>query len=223
MEYVNLLPWFFLTLLTSLAPALFATFLAPWWQRHGDIGEALGTALVAASAIFTVAIPILSNDVPVALGFSVIAFGLILAILAHHFFEKDGQELAVKSWFAAIAFALHNFPEGIASGQVLMSKGANFFTWSLLAHNALDAIVMALGLMAMGLTKKRLVLTLFVAAMGEVLGMALAGSGVVGLTWISLVSVGALLGLAIDSATHWGQRQSLVAIGTTIVMGYLFI
>lgn len=223
METVTLLPWIFLTLATSLAPALMANRLAPWWQKHGDIGEALGTTLVAGTAVFTVALPILSYDVPKLYGFGAIALGLIAAVLAHHFFEKDGEELVAKSWFAAVAFALHNFPEGIASGRALLESGPNVFTWSLLVHNGLDAIVMALGLMAMGLTRKRLVLTLIIAAFGEVAGMLLAGLAVGGIAWISLISVGALLGLALDSAMHWSRGQGTVSFSVLTLLALLLI
>jgi len=223
MEIVTLLPWIPLTLAASLAPALVANRLAPWWQKHGDIGEALGTTLVAGTAIFTVTLPILSYDVPKLYGFVAIAVGLVTAIVAHSLFEKDGEELAVKSWFAAAAFALHNFPEGIASGRALLADGANVFTWSLLAHNGLDAIVMALGLMAMGLTRKRLVVTLTIAALGEVAGMLLAGLGVGGIAWISLVSVGALLGLALDSAMHWSGRQGTISLSTFGLLAYFLV
>src|SRR5690606_24194431 len=110
MEIVTLLPWMILTLATSLIPALFAKRFAPWWQRHGDIGEAIGISLVAGTAIFTVVIPIFKTQVSLSLATTAVIVGILLALLAHFFFEKDGEEKIAKSWFVAISFALHNFP-----------------------------------------------------------------------------------------------------------------
>tara|TARA_R110000868_G_scaffold104087_5_gene286279 strand:+ start:8968 stop:9639 length:672 start_codon:yes stop_codon:yes gene_type:complete len=213
MDYKTLLPWIFLTYLTSLVPMLMAKRLSPWWQRHGDLGEAIGIALVAGTSIFTVAIPILKTEVNYLFGMSIIFVGISLAWMAHHFFEDDGVELAPKTWFAAGAFALHNFPEGVASAQALMSSGgANIFTWSLLSHNLLDGIVMAMGLMALGLSRARLFFALFFAASGEALGMLISSSDLVAMSLISLLSVGALLGLSMDSIKHWKAQEGVAAI-----------
>src|SRR5690606_27642400 len=146
----------------------------------------------------------------------------VLALLAHHFFEKDGDVLAPKVWFVAITFGLHNFPEGVASGRALLfAQGGNLFTWSLLAHNVLDAMVMALGLMAMKLSRRHLIFALLFAATGEIVGMMLAGSGLQEMTWISLISVGALLGLAADAAMHWSRGQGTAAIMVFGLLGVL--
>ncbi len=204
MEQFSLVPWILLTFISSFFPAFYAFRFAPWWQRHGDIGEAIGTSVVALTALFTVGMPILATDISLTEGLGVLAIGMILAVGAHHFFEKDGDVLAPKVWFVAITFALHNFPEGLASGRALLfANGGNIFTWSLLAHNVVDAMVMALGLMAMKLSRRHLILALLFAAGGEVGGMLLAGSALQQVEWISLVSVGALVGLAVDAAAHW--------------------
>lgn len=221
MEILALLPWILLTLVTSLLPAVFAHRFSPWWKRHGDVGEAIGTSLVAGTAIFTVAFPILNNEVQFAYGILAIVTGIALALLAHHFFERDGQELAVKSWFVAIAFALHNFPEGVASARALVEQGTNIFSLSILTHNIVDALVMTLGLMAMGLSKKHLFFALTFAALGEVLGMLVAGFGLSGLAWISLISVGALIGLAIDSIIHWSNKQVITGFFTIVALFFV--
>ncbi|MBH48523.1 MAG: hypothetical protein CME71_10185 [Halobacteriovorax sp.] len=213
MELINLLPWILLTYLTSLVPIVLSKKLSPWWQRHGDIGEAIGTSLVAGTSIFTVALPILSQDMNLFAGMSLVFIGIALAWAAHHFFEDNGKELAPKSWFAAFAFALHNFPEGVANTQALVaSNGINIFSFSLLSHNLLDGMVMAMGLMALGLKRRQLFYALFFAASGEVLGMFVSSLGLSALSSISLLSVGALLGLSLDSITHWKAKEGMAAM-----------
>lgn len=220
METTNLLPWIFLTITTSIIPAFLATKLTPLWRRHGDLGEVIGTTVISITALFTVALPLMREGASVSLDLLAIMVGIILALMAHYLFERDGKELTPKMWFVGFTFALHNFPEGIASVRALIqANGANLFTWSLLAHNAFDAVVMTLGLMAMGLKGWRLVMGLFLAAFGEVGGMMVASSNIMGLEFISLVSVGALLGLAIDSAMHWNQRQNLAALTIVALLG----
>ena len=223
METVALLPWIFLTLTTSLVPAFFAKKFSPWWQRHGDIGEAIGTSLIAATALFTVVVPILKTQESHTISIALLLVGVFLAFMAHVLFEDNGNEGRYKSWFVAIAFALHNFPEGIASAQALIEHGQNFLTISILSHNIFDAVVMTLGLMSAGVKTNKLVYFLLVAAGGEVMGMLLAGSGFSQLLWISLLSVGALIGLALDSISHWSRLQTLSGLLTfsIIAMGMI--
>jgi zinc transporter ZupT len=223
MEKVSLLPWIFLTLLTSLLPALVAHKFSAWWRRHGDIGEVVGTSVVAVTALFTVALPIMSEGHSLSFGLLALFVGVLAAFAAHHFFEDEGEERKQKIWFVALTFALHNFPEGVANGRaILEAHGSNLFTWSLLVHNIFDAIVMTLAMLAMGIGSWRLVFVLCFAGMGEVLGILLAGTQMIALDWISLLSVGAIWGLAIDAFMHWNRDQWRMSLFIFLLLSILF-